>query len=294
MKKAFSFLFLLVSASLMAQLNCTVTINSETIANANPQTFKTLQKSISEFVNKTDWTGEAYKQHERIECSMYITLNSFNAEQYSATIQVQSGRPVYNSSYSSPVLNINDKDFDFRYQEFQQMIFNPADFDSNLISVLAFYSYMIIGCDGDTFSPKGGGAWLEVAQQIASVAQQSGYKGWNQTDSNQNRYFLINDMLSNTFEPYRDAMYEYHFEGMDKMADNPKLAKETVGAALKTLSKLHSVRPNSYLSRVFFDAKSDEIVQVFSGGPGVPIADVVDNLNRISPLNSSKWTQIKF
>lgn len=294
MKKGFSFLLLLVSGITAAQLNCTVTVNSETIANANPQTFKTLEKSISEFVNKTDWTGESYKQHEKIECSMYITLNSFNAEQYSATIQVQSARPVYNSSYSSPILNINDKDFDFRYQEFQQMIFNPADFDSNLISVLAFYSYMIIGCDGDTFSPKGGGSWLEVAQQIASVAQQSGYKGWKQTDGNQNRYFLINDMLSTTYEPFRNAMYEYHFDGMDKMADNPKLAKETVAEAIKTLTTLHSVRPNSYLSRIFFDAKSDEIVQVFSGGPGVPVADVVSNLNKISPLNSGKWTQIKY
>lgn len=294
MKKGFSFLLLLVSGIAAAQLNCTVTVNSETIANANPQTFKTLEKSISEFVNKTDWTGESYKQHEKIECSMYITLNSFNAEQYSATIQVQSARPVYNSSYSSPILNINDKDFDFRYQEFQQMIFNPADFDSNLISVLAFYSYMIIGCDGDTFSPKGGGSWLEVAQQIASVAQQSGYKGWKQTDGNQNRYFLINDMLSTTYEPFRNAMYEYHFDGMDKMADNPKLAKETVSEAIKTLTTLHSVRPNSYLSRIFFDAKSDEIVQIFSGGPGVPVADVVSNLNKISPLNSGKWTQIKY
>lgn len=292
--KKFLFLFLLCGSLATAQLNCTVTVNSETIANANPQTFKTLQKAISEFVNKTDWTGSAYKQHERINCSMYITLNSYNADQYTATIQVQSARPIYNSTYSSPILNINDKDFSFRYVEFQQMVFNPADFDSNLISVLAFYCYMIIGADGDTFSPKGGGAWLEVAQQIASVAQQSNYKGWQQADGNQNRFFLINDMMSSTFEPFRDAMYQYHFEGLDKMADDPKNAKQNVANALQTLSQLHSVRPNSYLSRVFFDAKSDEIVSIFSGGPNVSISEVVDNLNRISPLNSNKWSQIKY
>ena len=288
-------LFLLMSCTLCtAQLNCTVTVNSETIANANPQTFKTLQKSISEFLNKTDWTGQSYKQHERINCSMYITLNSYNADQYTATIQVQSGRPVYNSTYSSPVLNINDKDFSFRYVEFQQMVFNPADFDSNLISVLAFYAYVIIGADGDTFAPQGGGSWLDVAQQIASVAQQSGYKGWAQTDGNQNRYFLINDMLSNTYGSYREAMYQYHFEGLDKMADDPKSGKAAVATALETLSQLHKVRPNSYLSRVFFDAKADEIVSVFSGGPSIPIPGIVDNLNRISPLNSNKWSQIKY
>ncbi len=292
--KKFLFLFLLCGSLATAQLNCTVTVNSETIANAHPQTFKTLQKAISEFVNKTDWTGSAYKQHERINCSMYITLNSYNADQYTATIQVQSARPIYNSTYSSPILNINDKDFSFRYVEFQQMVFNPADFDSNLISVLAFYCYMIIGADGDTFSPKGGGAWLEVAQQIASVAQQSNYKGWQQADGNQNRFFLINDMMSSTFEPFRDAMYQYHFEGLDKMADDPKNAKQNVANALQTLSQLHSVRPNSYLSRVFFDAKSDEIVSIFSGGPNVSISEVVDNLNRISPLNSNKWSQIKY
>lgn len=292
--KKFLFLFLLSGSLATAQLNCTVTVNSETIANANPQTFKTLQKAISEFVNKTDWTGSPYKQHERINCSMYITLNSYNADQYTATIQVQSARPIYNSTYSSPVLNINDKDFSFRYVEFQQMVFNPADFDSNLISVLAFYCYMIIGADGDTFSPKGGDPWLEVAQQIASVAQQSNYKGWQQSDGNQNRFFLINDMMSSTFEPFRDAMYQYHFEGLDKMADDPKNAKQNVANALQTLSQLHSVRPNSYLSRVFFDAKSDEIVSIFSGGPNVSISEVVDNLNRISPLNSNKWSQIKY
>ncbi len=292
--KKFLFLFLLSGSLATAQLNCTVTVNSETIANANPQTFKTLQKAISEFVNKTDWTGSPYKQHERINCSMYITLNSYNADQYTATIQVQSARPIYNSTYSSPVLNINDKDFSFRYVEFQQMVFNPADFDSNLISVLAFYCYMIIGADGDTFSPKGGDPWLEVAQQIASVAQQSNYKGWQQADGNQNRFFLINDMMSSTFEPFRDAMYQYHFEGLDKMADDPKNAKQNVANALQTLSQLHSVRPNSYLSRVFFDAKSDEIVSIFSGGPNVSISEVVDNLNRISPLNSNKWSQIKY
>ena len=275
------------------QLNCTVTVNSATITNANMQTFKTLEKSISEFVNKTDWTGEVYKQNERINCSMYITLNSFNSDQYSATIQVQSARPVYNSTYSSPILNFNDKDFSFRYVEFENLIFNPTSFDSNLVSVLAFYSFMIIGMDGDTFSPQGGTGWLEVAQDVANVAQQGGYKGWSQSDGNQTRFFLVNDMLANTFAPFRAAMYQYHFEGLDLMAKDLKSAKENIKLSLSTLSEIYAVRPNAFLNRIFFDAKSDEIVSIFSGGPIVPIADLVDNLNRISPLNTSKWTAIK-
>lgn len=277
------------------QLNCTVTVNAETIANANPQTFKTLENSLNEFVNRTDWTGEKYEQHERINCSMYITLSAFgNGDTYTASIQVQSARPVHNSTYSSPILNFNDKDLSFRYAEFERLVFNPTSFDSNLVSVVAFYCFVIIGLDADTFAPGGGTPWLEVAREVANVAQQGGYKGWAQADGNQNRYFLINDLLSPTYSPFRDAMFEYHFEGMDTMARDQKAAKEKIAKSLETLSQLYSVRPNAFLTRVFFDAKSDEIVSVFSGGPSIPVTGVVDNLNRISPLNSSKWSRIRF
>ena len=276
------------------QLNCTVTVNSEKIPNANPQTFRTLEKSITEFVNKSDWTGESYRQGERIQCSMYITLDTYASDQYTGTIQIQSARPVYNSTYSSPVFNFNDKDFSFRYVEFENLSFNPTSFDSNLVSVLAFYSFMIIGIDADTFAPQGGRSWFEIAQEITSVAQQGGYKGWSQADGNQNRYFLVNDMLSSTFSPYRDAMYQYHFEGLDNMSKDLKASKQKIIEAVETLSTLNSVRPNAFLTRVFFDAKSDEIVSIFSGGPQVPITDLADTLSRISPTNSGKWSAIKF
>lgn len=289
------FLMLLVCGFAQAQqLNCVVTVNSDLIANANPNTFKTLQKSITEFVNKTDWTGDSYKQNERIDCSMYITLNTYDSNQYQATIQVQSSRPIYNSTYSSPIFNFNDKDFSFGYIEFENLTYDPNSFSSNLVSVLSFYSFMIIGMDADTFSPKGGTPYLEVAQNICNVSQQGGFKGWAQQDGNQNRYFLINDMLSNTYGPFRDAMYEYHYLGLDNMAKDLKVAKEAVASSIKTLSKLYSVRPNAFLTRVFFDAKSDEIVSIFSGGPNVSVTDLSDNLNRLSPLNSSKWGAIKF
>lgn len=293
-KVAIFFLLLIAGASQAQQLNCQVTVNSDMIANANPNTFKTLQKSIFEFVNKTDFTGEGLKQQEKIDCSIFITLNTFDSNQYSATIQVQASRPVYNSTYGSPIVNFNDKDFTFNYVEFENLIFDTNSYSSNLVSVLTFYSYMILGMDADTFSPKGGTAYLETAQTICNVAQQSGTKGWSQADGNQNRFFLINDMLSNTYSPFREAMYEYHFEGLDKMADDQKAAKEKIGSAIKTLSKLYSVRPNAYLTRVFFDAKVDEIVSIFSGGPSVSITDLADNLNRLSPLNSSKWSAIKY
>lgn len=294
MNKIFTFLLLFTFGLMQAQqLNCTVTVNAQQLSNANQQVFKTLETSISEFVNKTDWTGQAFKQSERINCSMYINVTSNNSDQFTATIQVQSSRPVFNSSYSSPVLNFNDKDFSFRYTEFENLVFNPTSFDSNLVSVIAFYSYIILGMDADTFVLESGNPNFEIAQNIANVAQQSGYKGWSQNDGNQNRYFLINDILSPTYKPIRQVLFDYH-TGLDLMSHDVKGSKERIKGALINLAKLNATKPNAFLSRVFFDAKSDEIVSIFSGGPSITISDLIDSLNRISPLNSSKWGQIKY
>ncbi|MES2546011.1 MAG: DUF4835 family protein [Bacteroidota bacterium] len=294
MRKVLSLFLVFAFGFLQAQeLNCTVTVNADQIGATNNQVYKTLEKSLNDFVNKTDWTGQKFKQSEKINCSMYITVSGNNSDQFAATIQVQSSRPVYNSSYSSPVFNFNDKDFTFKYVEFQNLTYTANSFDSNLVSIIAFYSYMIIGIDADTFSPQGGTKYFEMAQDVASIAIQGGYKGWSQADGNQNRYFLITDMISNTFSPYREAMYEFHYEGLDIMHKDLKSGKEKVKSSIATLAKIYSIRPNAFLTRVFFDSKSDEIVSIFSGGPAVPITDLVDNLNRISPINSNKWGKIK-
>lgn len=294
MKKIVNLLFVLFFGYAQAQqLNCTVQVNADKVTNANTQIFKSLENAINEFVNKTDWTGDVYKQNERINCSMVINVNSYESNQFSATIQVQSSRPIFNSTYSSPIFNFNDKDFGFRYIEFENLIFNPNSFDSNLVSVLAFYSYMIIGFDSDSYSLKGGNEWYQIAQEITNVSQQSGYKGWSQTDGNQNRYFLISDILSTTFEPFRTAIYQFHREGLDTMSKDLKTSKESIVSTIQLMSKLYSVRPNAFLIRVFFDAKADEIVSIFSGGPSIPISDLVDTLNKVSPINSSKWATIK-
>nr|WP_315173013.1 DUF4835 family protein [uncultured Flavobacterium sp.] len=294
MNKIIAFFFFFVcSLSQAQQLNCTVTVNSQRLSNANQQVFKTLQSSLTEFVNKTDWTGQALKQNEKINCSMYITLSSNNSDQFTGTIQVQSSRLIFNSSYSSPVLNFNDKDFSFTYTEFENLLYNPSVFESNLVSVVSFYSYMILGMDADTFLPLAGNSYFDSAQNIANVAQQGGYKGWSQSDGNQNRYFLINDMLSPTFVEIRQTSLNYH-AGLDIMHQDLKLAKEKIKTAVLNLNKVNALRPNAFLTRVFFDAKSDEIVSVFSGGPSISITDLVENLNKISPLNSSKWASIKY
>jgi hypothetical protein len=294
MKKIASVLFLFfVGLANAQQLNCTIQINSDKLASTNNQLFKNLKTSISDFVNKTDWTGEEYKQNEKIECSMVIILNSYDSNQFSASIQVQSTRPIFNSTYASPVFNFNDNDFSFRYVEFENLQFNPSTFDSNLVSVLAYYSYMILGFDADTYSLLGGNKNYEVAQQIMTVAQQGGYKGWSQTDGNQNRFNLVTDVLSGTYDAYREALYQYHREGLDNMSKDVKGSKDKVIAAINTLSKIYQVRPNAFLTRVFFDAKVDEIVSILSGGPRVSLSETIDTLNKLSPLNVSKWSAIK-
>ena len=289
----FFILFLSFGFVQAQQLNCTVTVNAQKMGNPNQQIYKTLETSLNEFVNKTDWTEQGYKQQEKINCSMYITLMSHSSDQFTATIQVQSSRPIFNSSYETPVLNINDKDFGFNYTEFENLVFNVNSFQSNLISMISFYSYMIIGMDRETFEFKSGDPYFQTAQTIATVAQQSSYKGWSQLDGNQNRYFLITDLLSPTYTEIRKTIFDYH-QGLDLMTENSELAKEKIKTALMSLNKLYNSKPNAYLTRVFFDAKSDEVTSIFSGGPSITITDLVDNLNKISPINSGKWAMLKY
>jgi len=287
-------LLLLLSFSVKGQeLNAAVQVNYSQITDANIQIFKTLETSVTEFINNTHSTNRNFERNERRHCQRFRNITAYQSNSFDATLQVQSSRPMFNSSSLSPVLNFNDKNFGFSYTEFQNMVYNPESYTSNLISVISFYANMIIGMDADTYEFEGGTPYYEIAQRIASAAQQSGYKGWSQQDGNQNRYFLINDIMSNTYRDFRQALYDYHRLGMDIMADNSKEGKEKIIAAINTLSKVNRARPNAFLTRVFFDAKSDEVVSIFSAGPMVTLTGLVDTLNKISPLNSAKWSNIK-
>ena len=295
MRNLFLFLvFLSTNVALSQELRATVAVNYEQVNNGNPQLFKNLEKQITEFLNNTKWTENEVKDVEKIECNFFINVTSYGSNNFEATLQVQASRPVFNSTLSSPILNVNDKNFNFRFIEFENMIYDANNFSSNLVSVLAFYSNLIIGIDMDSFSKLGGTEYLGIAANIVNVAQSSGFKGWSQSESgNNNRNFLISDMLSNTFEPFRTAMYLYHREGVDKMAENILQGKEGVSKAIQVLEEIQKTRPNSLITRTFFDIKADEIVSIFSGGPKMDVSKLVETLNRISPLNSQKWNKIR-
>lgn len=281
-------------ATYAQELNCNVVINAEQTGNSNLSVFKTLEKQIFEFVNTTKWTNKEFTNQERIECSMYINVTDYAGDVFNATIQVQSSRPVYGSSYTTPVHNVNDKDFTFRYLEFQNMVYNPNAFESNLISVLAFHVYMILGIDADTFELNGGDTYFKQAQNIVNYSQGQNSKGWQLSDGTQSRYVLVDNMLSQTFEAYREVMYQYHRNGLDLMHQDQKQAKSNIANALVSLEAMNRVRPNSFILRTFFDAKADEIQDIFSSGPSVSIDKLVDALNNVAPMYSSQWRNIKY
>jgi hypothetical protein len=244
-------------------------------------------------LNNTKFSEKVVKQNEKINCSFFFIVTKFESNNFEASLQVNSSRPVYNSTFTTPILNINDKDVSFKYIEFENLIYDQNAFTSNLVSILSFYANVIIASDADTFSDKGGTDSYETALNITNVAQSSGFSGWVQTGKKTTRFNLISDLISNTFDAYRETLYEYHINGLDKMADDLKQGKLGIVNAIDTLLKVHKVRPNSLLARTFFDTKTDEIVDIFNGGPGIDTVKVKDNLATISPLNSSKWNKIR-
>ncbi|AUP77828.1 type IX secretion system protein PorD [Flavivirga eckloniae] len=276
------------------ELNCDVVVNAQQTGNENFPIFKTLEKQLNEFVNNTKWTKKTFKSQERIDCSMIINVSDYSGEAFQATLQVQSSRPIFGSSFSTPIYNFNDKDFNFRYLEFQNLIFNPNQFESNLVSMLAFHIYMVLALDADSFSRKGGEVYYKQAQTIANYSQQGSFKGWKLEDGLQSRFALIDNVLSATFKEYRDVLYAYHREGLDMMSENTKTGKQNVANSLQQFKAMNSRRPNSFLLRTFFDAKADEIEQIFSEGPNVNIASVKETLQKVAPMHNSKWQKIKF
>ena len=276
------------------ELNCSVYINAEQTGQPNNQVFRILETQLTEFINTTAWTDKSYKNQEKIECNMSIIISNFDSNLFTATIQIQSSRPVYGSSYTSPIYNYNDKQFNFSYVEFQPLVFNINSFTSNLISVIAFHVYTIIGLDADTFELNGGEPYFAIAKQIVNIAATSGFRGWKSTDGKQSRYSLNDALISQVYSEFHSAMYEYHINGLDLMSTSPRTAKTNIAGAINILKGINDRRPNSYLLRTFFDAKSDEIQSVFSDGPAVDITSLINNLNRMAPTKRSNWSEIKY
>lgn len=289
------FFFLIISLQSVAQeLNAIVIVNAEQTNKADLQVFKTLERALTEYMNNTKWTDRKFKQQERIDCSFNIIVNRQEGNNFSATIQVGASRPVYGSNYDTPTFNFNDKQFDFEYTEFQPLIFDPNTYSSNLISVMTFYAYTILGIDANTFKLNDGDKYFQTAKQIVTTAQPSGQTGWNPQDGQQSRYRLNDDLLSPNFRQFAGIVYSYHRTGLDTMMDDKKRSKQTISTSIQQLKSMYTKRPNNFLTRVFFDTKAEEISAMFSGGPSVNITALVETLNQVAPTKSKFWKAIKF
>ena len=276
------------------ELNCLVTVNSEQVTGSNKQVFTTLQNSISEYINQTKWTNKEVAPEERINCAMNIIITSRDNNNFDATIQVQSTRPVYGSSYTTPVLNIKDNDFSFKYNEFDPLIYNTNSFDSNLVSTIVFYVNIILGSDADTFKKYSGETYLKEAQNVMLQAQQSGLSSWQNQVGKLNRFSLIDNILSPKLKNYRNVLYDYHRKGLDYFYTDKDVGKQQIEDSLLSIENIFNKSIGNNLIRIFFDAKSDEIVSVYSDGPKTRNAQrVVQTLRKISANNNSKWSEIE-
>jgi len=295
MKRTMFFLFFLFSfAKIFSQeLKCTVSIGSSQVTNGNQQLFESMQKDIYDFMNTTKWTDYIFTNEERIECNITINLKTYNGvDKFAGTIQINSSRPIFNSNYNSTVLNIKEPDntFGFYYIENQPLVFNENTYTSNLTSVLAFYAYLIIGADFDSYSEYGGTDFFAKAQKIVTTAQTSEDKSWKAYATSQdNRYYTAEALNNSNYKPYRSALYNYHRLGLDVMSTDLVTGKKEIKNSIDKLLLVYKKKKDSHLLTLFFDAKSDEIINIYSEANIEEIKEVYDILKVIDVANATKY-----
>jgi len=278
------------------ELLSTVQVLSPNVQNTSKQIFTTMETGLREFINTTQWTREKYTQDERIECTFVLNIvEQVSVGQFKATLQVQYSRPVFNSAYKSPILNVIDKSVNFTYLENDRLEFIENTHVSNLTSVIAFYAHVIIGMDHDSFENGSGEPYYVKAQNIVINAQNDPLgAGWQNTSGNTNRFWLADNLVSPAFKNLKDCYYIYHKEGLDQMydADQQLQAKSNIAKAIANLRAVHQKRPNSYLMNVFFDAKSRELVSIFEDGPDVDLTNMKTTLSLVDANNADLYRDL--
>jgi hypothetical protein len=288
-------LLLCLGLSASAQdLNARVSVVSPKIQSTNKRVFQSLETAMKDFLNGRKWIIDPILPQERLDCSFVLNIVTWDGgSTFSGELQVQSSRPVYNSSYTTTLLNINDKDFDFTYNEGQTIDFSDQNFLTNLSSVMAYYAYMIAGFDYDSFSRYGGSPYFSLAQQVVINAQTSSYKGWKAFDDNINRYWLSENLNNKIYAPLRGLIYDYHRNGLDVMADNSGKGRKAITAMLPVLAQTDRTRIGAMLPVIFFTAKSDELVSIFSNADPQDRISVMNLLSQADPANGIKYQALQ-
>lgn len=295
MIKVFSTLLIVVSfhALVAQELNCSVTINSTQVQTSDRGIFRDMELAIEQFMNGRKWSNDAFKNHEKINCNILLTITKMpSIGTFTASVQVQSARPVYNTNYSSLVFNFADRDWEFEYIESLPLEYNDNTYTSNLTSMLALYAYLILGIDYDTFSELGGTPFFQRAQIVVNNAQQANRPGWQALGSNRNRYWITENFNNGQMVEVRKALYSYHRLALDTFEQDPDKSREIILRALREIRKVREVNPNAILVISFFDAKSKELANIFSTGNLQVRREAYDIVTTIDPSNRTNYERI--
>lgn len=279
--------------ALSQELNCTVEINTDKIPGTNKSTFETLKNAITDYFNTTNFTNAQFSANEKIDCRFFMTISEVDGDKISGDIQIQSSRPVYNSSYTTTLLNFKDTKVDFNYQEGDQLIFTENTFESQLMAILNFYAYLFLAVDFDSFALHGGDPYWEKLKSIVQMAQSSGESGWRQFEDTKNRSAVLSAYTDNATSGLRDMLYEYHLKGLDQMSVSPDKGRQQISQSLQHLDKVYKANPMSVGLSMFKDAKLDELVNIYSKASQTERDAAYELLNKIYPTEQNRVNQIK-
>lgn len=293
-----TFIFILLSLasspSLSAQeLNCQVTVDFSQVQGTNTSVFKTLESAIADYVNTRKWTNTQISPAEKIECKMFFTIKTYEEPTMSGDLQVQSSRPVYNSSYTTTLLNFKDNKLEFDYQEGEPLIFSENSMESNLTAIINFYVYLILGMDFDSFSPRGGDPYYQLARNVVQMAQSSGESGWKAFEDNRNRNAVLNTFTEQSTAGLRDLLYEYHRTGLDEMSMSPDKGRAKITSTLDYVKSVYETQPMAVGVSMFKDAKLDELVNLYTKAPEEERKRVYELLYSIYPTETQRLDMIK-
>ena len=290
-------IFLLITNSLKSQdILANVVVNSDLISQTNKSIFNNLQKEISNLINTRSWSGKNLANNEKLKINLLINVLSFSDNKFLANFEFQSMRPVLNSTFQTPVFNYVDTNFEFTFEEYQTLYFVENKFESNLVSSISFFMFVISGLDNDSFILNSGDKFYDKAQEIMNLASQSSSpRSWQPSSNNGrlNKFWLIENLNSQNAAEFKDLLYNYHANGMDIMSKNIIEAKTNISSSIVSLELMNRRTPNSILIRIFFETKSSEIQEIFSSGPQFDTSLLYNQLNRLAPFFSNKWSSIR-
>lgn len=275
------------------ELRCTVEVNSQSVEGSSKSVFETLQQSISDYFNETKFTPNVFSPNEKIECRFFLTVKEYADDRIKGEIQVQLSRPVYNSTYTTTLLNFRDTKVEFDYREGDPLVFNDTSWDNNLTGLLNFYAYLFLALDYDSFSPLGGQPYYDKAASIVQMAQSSGEIGWRTFEDTKNRSAVLNSYTESNTSAIRDLLYNYHRKGLDEMVSSPDKGRAVITESLKAIETIQRNAPMSVALSIFRDAKLDELVNVYSKAPATEREAVYKLLEPIYPTDSERLDKIK-